>query len=123
MPDHDDLLTTVRMRSVLRDPTEARLAISAVAGSLAACLGDPEREALPGQPRAAAGDEEEELTLSVETFLDEVTRRTGWTPQRSRYAAQAVLSALAEHDPQLRPAVLRRLPHAAELFTPPGAPG
>jgi len=34
----------------------------------------------------------------------------------------AGLSALAEHDPELRQAVLRRLPSAAELFTSPGAP-
>jgi uncharacterized protein (DUF2267 family) len=110
MADFDDLLTTVRMRSVLRDPSEARLAISAVAGSLAACLGEPEGE--------ASG----ELTLSVEDFIDEVARRSGWSPERSRYAAQAVLSSLAENDPQLRPAVLRRLPQAVELFSAPGAP-
>src|SRR4051794_11846733 len=119
MAEIDDLLTTVRTRSVLRDPTEARMAISAVAGSLAACLGQPEREALAG---LAPVGEEEQLSLTADEFVEEVGRRTGWDAKRSRYAAQAVLSALAENDPQLRPAVLRRMPHAAELFTSPGAP-
>jgi len=124
MPEFDDLLLTVRTRSTLRDPAEARLAISAVAGSLAACLDDPEREALARQaPRAAVDSGKvSELSLSVTGFVDEVARRTGWPTDRSKYAAQAVLSALAEHDPELRQAVLRRLPLAAELFTSPGAP-
>jgi uncharacterized protein (DUF2267 family) len=129
MPEFDDLLLTVRTRSTLRDPADARLAISAVAGSLAACLDDPEREALARQapPRetvdraAADTGKVSELSLSVTGFVDEVARRTGWSTDRAKYAAQAVLSALAEHDPELRQAVLRRLPLAAELFTSPGA--
>jgi uncharacterized protein (DUF2267 family) len=124
MPEFDDLLLTVRTRSTLRDPTEARLAITAVAGSLAACLDDPDRNALPRQSQRslAATDGESELSLSVSGFVEEVARRSGWPLDRSKYAAQAVLSALAEHDPELRQAVLRRLPLAAELFSPPGAP-
>ncbi|MCU1678873.1 MAG: hypothetical protein JWM93_3631 [Frankiales bacterium] len=123
MPEFDDLLLTVRMRSAIRDPADARLAISAVAGSLAACLGDPERDAVPGQPsRQAQPSALPRLSLSVTDFVNEVARRTGWETGRSRYAAQAVLSALAEHDSELREAVLRRLPDAAELFVPPGAP-
>ncbi|MCW2572393.1 MAG: hypothetical protein QOG52_464 [Frankiaceae bacterium] len=124
MPEFDDLLLTVRTRSTLRDPTEARLAITAVAGSLAACLDDPDRNALPRQSQRslAAKDGESELSLSVSGFVEEVARRSGWPLDRSKYAAQAVLSALAEHDPELRQAVLRRLPLAAELFSPPGAP-
>ena len=138
MPEFDALLLTVRTRSTLRDPSEARLAITAVAGSLAACLDDPDRETGPRQaplrtPAAQAGAQagarvrdgtkhpESTLTLSVSGFVEEVARRSGWPLDRSKYAAQAVLSALAEHDPELRQAVLRRLPLAAELFTPPGA--
>ena len=133
MADFDDLLLTVRTRSTLRDPSEARLAITAVAGSLAACLDDPDRDALPRQAQrtppgrdavgklGAARTGESELSLSVSGFVEEVARRSGWPLDRSKYAAQAVLSALAEHDPELRQAVLRRLPLAAELFTPPGA--
>ena len=132
MPEFDDLLLTVRTRSTLRDPSEARLAITAVAGSLAACLDDPERELFPRQAQRTpaakevakdgAKDGDGELSLSVSGFVEEVARRSGWPLERSKYAAQAVLSALAEHDPELRQAVLRRLPLAAELFTPPGAP-
>ncbi|MDQ1726222.1 MAG: hypothetical protein QOK14_267 [Frankiaceae bacterium] len=123
MPEFDDLLLTVRTRSALRDPAEASLAISAVAGSLAACLGDPDRDGGATQPtRIPQQPVPAQLTLSVTDFVDEVARRTGWATGRSRYAAQAVLSALAEHDSELRQAVLRRLPDAAELFTPPGAP-
>ena len=123
MPDFDDLLLTVRTRSTLRDPAEARLAITAVAGSLAACLDDPERAAHLGQASRTLLSPAEvgQLSLSVSGFVEEVARRSGWELDRSKYAAQAVLSALTEHDPELRQAVLRRLPHAAELFSAPGA--
>lgn len=118
MPDFDQLLQTVRTRSAIRDPDEAQVAISAVASSLAVCLGDPEREALAGP----ATDDSGEVRLNAADLVEEVRRRTGWEPERARYATQAVLSSLAEHDPHLRQAVLTKLPEAAALFTPPGAP-
>lgn len=123
MTAYDELLTTVRTRTAIRDPEEARTAISAVASSLAACMTDAERDRLAadaGTPVTDSADEPPLVSLTVDEFVEEVAHRTGWAPTRARYAARAVLSALAENDPQLRDAVTRRLPEAAELFAAPG---
>ena len=113
---HQEFLAGVATRGGFAETDEARRAADAVLASVAAHLPADDRDALAaalpnlleqeaGVDRQSDGGEPTEAGL-----VDEVARRTGWTPERSRYALTAVTGQLAAEDGDLGDRITRVLP-------------
>ncbi|GAA4776855.1 hypothetical protein GCM10023200_06940 [Actinomycetospora chlora] len=101
------------------DNDDARRAADAVLATLADHLSDDDRRALaaavPNLLEQESGvDHPSRGGASTDAALvDAVVRRTGWTPERARYALTAVTGQLAAEDSDLGDRIARVLP--AEL--------
>ena len=113
---HQEFLAGVATRGGFAETDEARRAADAVLASVAAHLPADDRDALAaalpnlleqeaGVDRQSDGGEPTEAGL-----VDEVARRTGWTPERARYALTAVTGQLAAEDGDLGDRITRVLP-------------
>jgi pterin-4a-carbinolamine dehydratase/uncharacterized protein (DUF2267 family) len=102
------------------DSGEARRAVEAVLATVATALDEAGRwqlaAALPGALRGVA-----EVTgpaVSVHggaEVVQAVSKRTGCAPERARLYVQAVLSAVAEAEPEVGRTIAERLPDGADL--------
>lgn len=105
------------------DAEEARRAVEAVIATVADVLEEPDRDrlaaVLPGSLRSVAevpgpGRRPE----SGATVVSAVAARSGWPAERARFVTQAVLSTLADFEPELAEVLARLLPDGAELSAP-----
>jgi uncharacterized protein (DUF2267 family) len=121
---YQELLSDLRARSGLEDPERVRagaeIALEAVAGWLDA----PERQRLADTLPSRLGS----LVLAsghapgggVDELLREVAAAMAAPPERALYLVQALLSALADEQPEAGELVRRRVPpDVADLFNPP----
>lgn len=120
-----EFVDEVRERLDVAEVERAREAVARTVYGLVRWLPPPERkvlhDALPAPLRPAGFQDAAQLRGDVPRFVRFVAAREGRSPERVRYEAQAVLSALAEREPD----VARRLrsvlpPGFAELFAAPG---
>jgi len=113
---HQEFLAGVATRGGFAETDDARRAADAVLATLAEHLPGDDRdalaEALPnlleqesGVDRAGGGGTPTEAGL-----VDEVARRSGWEPERARYALTAVIGQLTAEDPDLGERIGRILP-------------
>jgi pterin-4a-carbinolamine dehydratase/uncharacterized protein (DUF2267 family) len=106
-----------------RDTDEARRAVEAVIAVVAAALDEPERGrlagVLPGALRGAAEASGAAQPLeSGAALVREVSRLSGCRSERARFYTQAVLSTLADAEPDLARELSQHLPDGEDLFSP-----
>jgi uncharacterized protein (DUF2267 family) len=98
------------------DNDDARRAADAVLATLADHLSDDDRdalaEALPNLLEQESGVDHPSHggTPSESDLVDTVGRRTGWTPERARYALTAVTGQIAAEDADLGDRIARLVP-------------
>ena len=113
---HQEFLAGVATRGGFAETDDARRAADAVLATLAEHLPGDDRtalvEALPnllevesGVDRAGGGGTPTEAGL-----VDEVARRSGWAPERARYALTAVIGQLGAEDADLGERIGRVVP-------------
>lgn len=113
---HQEFLAGVATRGGFADNDDARRAADAVLATLADHLPDDDRDALAkalpnlleqeaGVDRAGGGG-----TPTAAGLVDEVARRSGWQPERARYALTAVIGQLNAEDADLGERVGRVVP-------------
>lgn len=113
---HQEFLAGVATRGGFAETDDARRAADAVLATLAEHLPGDDRDALAralpnlleqesGVDRQGGGGTPTEAGL-----VDEVARRTGWPPERARYALTAVTGQLAAEDADLGGRIARVLP-------------
>ena len=113
---HQEFLAGVAARGGFAGTDDARRAADAVLATLAEHLPGDDRDALAkalpslleqesGVDRAAGGGTPTEAGL-----VDEVARRTGWEPERARYALTAVIGQLHAEDADLGERIGRVVP-------------
>jgi uncharacterized protein (DUF2267 family) len=113
---HQEFLAGVATRGGFADTDDARRAADAVLATLAEHLPGDDRDALAtalpnlleqesGVDRAAGGGTPTEAGL-----VDEVARRSGWEPERARYALTAVIGQLQAEDADLGERIGRVVP-------------
>jgi uncharacterized protein (DUF2267 family)/pterin-4a-carbinolamine dehydratase len=122
---YQDFVDEVRERLGVGEVERSREAIARTVYGLVRWLPLPEREALhdalPAPLRPAGWEDAAPLGGDAPRFVRFVAAREGRSPDRVRYEAQAVLSVLAEREPDLAGRLRSVLPaDFAELF---GAPG
>jgi pterin-4a-carbinolamine dehydratase len=105
------------------DTEEARRAVEAVIAAVAASLEEPDRErlasVLPGSLRGAAEIRGPGLhPSSGAALVTAVSAGSGCPAERARFYTQAVLSTLADSEPEVAGLLARRLPDGDELFAP-----
>jgi pterin-4a-carbinolamine dehydratase len=104
------------------DTEEARRAVEAVLTAVASSLDEADRDrlaaVLPGSLREAAEiDGQGSHADSGAAVVSAVSAVSGCPPERARFYTQAVLSTLADSEPEVAAAVARRLPDGEELFS------
>ena len=126
MLEHREFLAAIAARAGLERPDAAKPPAETVLVGVARRLDDAGREALestlPNQlaelVRASTPLRPEEADTA---FLQTVASKLDTTPERARFLAQAVLSALADHDAAAAEAVRSQLPEDfGDLFAAPG---
>lgn len=110
-------------RAGVADTEEARRAVEAVLAGVAASLDESDRDrlaaVLPGSLRPAVETHGQgERPESGAALVFAVSAASGCSPERSRFYTQAVLSTLADLEPEVAAALARRLPDGDELFAP-----
>jgi pterin-4a-carbinolamine dehydratase len=105
------------------DTEEARRAVDGVLWAVASALREPERrrlaEALPGalRPDVEIRGPSAPVSSGGDVVLL-VSERTGTTTERARFYTQAVLSTLADEEPELGHEIAAQLPDGADLVAP-----
>jgi len=123
---HREFLAAIAARAGLDRPDAAKQPAQTVLVGVARRLDDPGRRVLrstlSNQLAGLVGDSAPLGRDNGKTpFLRTVASELNTSPERARFLAQAVLSALAEQDAPAAEAVRSRLPEDfAELFTAPG---
>lgn len=123
---YQDFVEGVRAKAELPSTEDARHTAADVMTAVVQHLDGVDREqlatALPGKLRdEVAWDAPNRDGSSAGDIAQEVGGRTGATPERARYLAQAVLSELAEQDPTVAGTLRHRLPdEVGALFQAPG---
>ncbi len=110
-------------RAGVADTAEARRAVEAVIAAVAASLEEPDRDRLaailPGSLRGAAEIRGPGMhPHSGADLVAAVSARSGCPAVRARFYTQAVLSTLAEDEPEVAGVLARRLPDGEDLFSP-----
>ncbi|MFF8842065.1 DUF2267 domain-containing protein [Streptomyces sp. NPDC015127] len=126
MITHADLTQDVVRLARLTDADQALRVIRVVLASLAHRLPMPQRrrlrEAMPGPERDAAYATVPPAADDVTGLVGEVARHLDVPPERARFLAQAVLSRIAEDEPELGQDLREHLADGyAPLFSPPPA--
>ncbi|GAA4934388.1 DUF2267 domain-containing protein [Streptomyces coeruleoprunus] len=124
MITHERLTEDVARRGHLSGSDETVRVIRVVLGALAHRLDMPQRrrlrEAMPGPERDAAQATVPASSSGVTDLLAEVGRHLDAPPERALFLAQAVVSRIAEEDPDLGRELGEHLPDDfAPLFAPP----
>ena len=122
---YGELLGAVRARLPRLEGDRAREAVARVVYGLLPWIPAAGRaalvEALPGPLRPADPEDVPEAKGDAEQFLRFVADRERYPAEQARYEAQAVLSALADLDPELGRRLREVLPAGfGELFQAPG---
>jgi uncharacterized protein (DUF2267 family) len=113
---HQEFLEGVATRGGFAETDDARRAADAVLATLAEHLPGDDRDALakalPNLLAQEAGDDRQGGggTPTAAGLVDEVARRTGWEPERARYALTAVTGQIAAEDADLGGRIARVLP-------------
>lgn len=126
MVAHREFLEAVAERAALDHPDAAKRPAKSVLVCVARRLDDTGRNALGSTlPTQLATPVRESVPLrqgeEKTLFLQTVASELDASPQRARFLAQAVLSALVDHDAPTAETVRRKLPEDfLELFVAPG---
>src|SRR3954470_24379137 len=114
---HQEFLAGVATRGGFTETDDARRAADAVLGTLAEHLPADDRRALADalptllEQESGVDDARGDRPQPTEAGLvDEVARRSGWAPERARYALTAVTGQLIAEDDDLGRRVARILP-------------
>lgn len=105
------------------DSDEARRAVEAVLAAVATSLAESDRDrltaVLPGSLRSAAETRGQAPPPdSGAALVSAVSAGSGFPAERARFYTQAVLSTLADSEPDLAGVLARRLPDGEALFAP-----
>jgi pterin-4a-carbinolamine dehydratase len=104
------------------DAEETRRAVDAVIAALAASLEESDRDrlaaVLPASLRSAAHIRGALHPDNGAAVVSAVSDLSGCPAERARFYTQAVLSTLADAEPDLARDLARRVPDGAELFAP-----
>jgi uncharacterized protein (DUF2267 family)/pterin-4a-carbinolamine dehydratase len=125
--EHREFLEEVEARAGLDDAEQAREAAESVLAGVARRLDPESRAQLAAVLPSLMADLVNGTGRSAEPedlpgFLAVVASACDTSPERARYLAQAVLSAIADREPEAAASVRERLPDDfAELFAAPGA--
>ncbi|MFR9805139.1 DUF2267 domain-containing protein [Pseudonocardia sp. RS010] len=121
MIQYATFVQTVGEQAGAADTEEARRAAEAVITAVAASLEESDRDrlaaVLPGSLQGAAEIRGPALHSGA-ALISAVGTRSGCPAERARFYTQAVLSTLADSEPELAGDLARRLPNGAELFSP-----
>jgi uncharacterized protein (DUF2267 family)/pterin-4a-carbinolamine dehydratase len=112
---HQEFLAGVATRGGFASTDDARHAADAALAAVAAHLPTDDRrvlaDALPALLEQESGLDADGAPGSPDApVVEEVARRTGWAPERARYAVVAVTGELAAADPDLGERLARVLP-------------
>lgn len=116
MLEYQQFLSAVGRHIDVSDTTEVKNGVEAVFGAVDQVLDADARgrlaAELPGSLRSTMGTASATRTMTTEEFVAVVASGGGYTTERGRYWAQAVLAALAENDPDAAEIVRPALPDA-----------
>ncbi|MCW2743503.1 MAG: hypothetical protein JWM48_53 [Mycobacterium sp.] len=123
MIEYSTLIQTVGSLVAAADSDETQRAVKAVITAVASGLDEAERHqlaaAVPGAFRDAADVRGPTAQIDSDGALVRlVSDGTGCPQERARFYAQAVLSTLAEAEPELIRTIAQRLPVSEDLFEP-----
>ncbi len=118
-----NFIEAVRDLAGAGDTEEARRATEAVIGAVAAAVAEPDRRRLsvilPGSLRGAADIHgPARPPENGAALVSTVSARSGCPAERARFYTQAVLSTLADCEPEVAGLLSRRPPAGEELFSP-----
>ena len=124
MLGYQPLLSHLQARSGLEDAERVRAGAEIALEAVAGWLDPPERrrlaEALPPRLGALVLASAHAPGGGADELLREVAAATAAPPERALYLVQALLSALADEQPEAGELVRRRVPpDVADLFDPP----
>ncbi|MDD7941931.1 DUF2267 domain-containing protein [Actinomycetospora lutea] len=113
---HQEFLAGVATRGGFVETDDARRAADAVLATVAAHLPADDRDALADalpnllQQESGVDRQTDSGAPTEEGLVEEVARRTGWTPERARYALTAVTGQLQAEDDDIGARITRVLP-------------
>jgi pterin-4a-carbinolamine dehydratase/uncharacterized protein (DUF2267 family) len=112
--DYQQFLSAVGRHLDVSDTEEVKTGVQAVFGAVDQILDADARgrlaAELPGSLRNTMGTGSATRSLTTDQFVSVVASGGGYTTERARYWAQAVLAALAENDPDAAEIVRPALP-------------
>lgn len=115
---HQEFLRGVATRAGFEQTDDARLGATATLAALSEHLPAPDRDALAAalptllEHESGLDDRGSATTAAAGpgSVVDGIVRRTGWAPERARYALAAVVDQLAAEEPELGRRVALVLP-------------
>lgn len=125
---HQEFLSGVATRAGFEQTDDARLGATATLAALSEHLPADDRDALaralPTLLEQESGIDEAGTRAAAAdaTVVDGIVRRTGWTPERARYALVAVVDQLTAEEPELGRRVALALPDDIEPHGGPALP-
>ncbi|MGY1711311.1 DUF2267 domain-containing protein [Geodermatophilus sp. SYSU D00758] len=122
MLSYQELVEDVEQRAGLDDADQAVVALTAVLTTVAGAVAPEQRRALaavvPGSLRPVVENAPPVQAEDTGDLVRRVARRADVTEERARYEAHAVLSCVAEAEPEVAEQVRQDLPaDAADLFS------